>query len=702
MVYIKNLEVTIGGVKNPKIDVRGCLLKNAKILIEADGKEVEYTQDVLINHDYILNKICDNKYDLNICYSALLKRNVKKVDLFVLYNGKKIIIKTLKSSLIQRLIKRGLFGILKIFNIIKKIMIELKKNNFKLTIKLIKSKAHNISTNLKQNTIISSAFYNPLKASDYNKWLQSNKNENSIIELNYNPKISIFISTENFEMNKFLATINSIKNQNYNNYDIYVLDYGYNNLDDVVNRYEGIHLMKCGEQKKFKFLNNAIKMSDADYVYFLNNYEILEKNALYEIAKSLNEKKYDLIYSDEDSFFKNIYCNPFFKPDFSLDTLYSINYLNYLTVYKKTAIEKIGGFNDFYSLFYDLTLRFAEYTNNIKHIDSILCHTVFSNSLDINEREFDGYEKVINESLKRRKLNGNIIKNKEKKYYYVNYLLNEEPSISIIIPTRDRSEILKRCLVSIYEKTNYKNYEVVVVDNGSVEQQTMDLFEEYKEKYNNFKVLRLDCEFNYSYLNNEAVKKSESQYIMLLNNDTEVLYGDWLKDMVGYASLSHVGCVGAKLLYPNDTIQHAGVLLSYGGVAGHVYIGYDPNEFGYYGRLVCPYNYSAVTAACLLVKKSIYEEVGMLDEKLRVAYNDVDFNLKVLKCGYYNVVLPNVILHHYESISRGNDLDIKNKERFLSEVDYMCKKWGKTLEKDKFYNKNLSYNYSFYLDRKKK
>ena len=222
----------------------------------------------------------------------------------------------------------------------------------------------------------------------------------------------------------------------------------------------------------------------------------------------------------------------------------------------------------------------------------------------------------------------------------------------------------------------------------------------YKNKHNNFKVKRLECEFNYSYINNEAAKEASGEYIVFLNNDTEVITSSWLHDMVGYASQKHIGCVGAKLLYPNQTIQHSGVVVGVGGIAMHAFVSTGRMQYGYFGRLVSVYDWSCVTAACLMVKKEKYLSVGGLEEDLKVAYNDVDFNLKLLDSGYYNVVLPNVELFHYESLSRGNDMSEDQIKRFKKETDYMCDKWGKRLLSDKFYNDNMSYDYAFRLDRK--
>ena len=297
-------------------------------------------------------------------------------------------------------------------------------------------------------------------------------------------------------------------------------------------------------------------------------------------------------------------------------------------------------------------------------------------------------QKALEESLKRRGIKGHVYENPRVNAYLVDYEHNN-PLVSIIIPTRDHASITRKCLEGLFERTDYKNIEVIVVDNGSVEKSTIDLFDEYKKKYKNFKVVRIECEFNYSYLNNCGVKEAKGEFVLLLNNDTEVIENDWLDKMVGEASLPKTGCVGIKLLYSDKKVQHAGVVLGYGGVAGHIFVSCSKNDNGLFGRLAMPYNYSAVTAACLLVKRSIYDEVGGLDENLTVALNDVDFCLKVLEKGYFNVCMSNITMYHHESKSRGYEVTKEKSMRFEREKNYMIKKWGEEyFKEDKYFSQN--------------
>ena len=344
---------------------------------------------------------------------------------------------------------------------------------------------------------------------------------------------------------------------------------------------------------------------------------------------------------------------------------------------------------------YDLYLKIVEKTNNICHIPKILYHWRMvegSTSMTIDNKNYakDNGKKAIENALKRRKINGSVVKDEKSSYYIVNYDLKKEPLVSIIIPTRDYAETLETCLKSLFNLTSYKNYEVIVVNNNSEKEETFALFKKYQEKYKNFKVLDANYEFNYSKINNDAVKKCDGEYICLLNNDTEIISPDWLNVMVGYASQEHIGTVGPKLLYPDDTVQHAGIILGLGGVASHAYIGSSKDDPGAYGRLRVPYDYAGVTAACLVVSKKKYLEVGGLQESLKVAYNDVDLNIKLLEKGYYNVCTPQVMLHHFESKSRGLDTTPEKLSRFYKEQNYMYEHWIKLIENDPFYNLNFS------------
>ena len=296
-------------------------------------------------------------------------------------------------------------------------------------------------------------------------------------------------------------------------------------------------------------------------------------------------------------------------------------------------------------------------------------------------------KKALEDALKRRKLNGVVLDNPRVSTYLVKYANNNE-LVSIIIPMKDKAKITRRCLESIYNKCTYRNFEIILVDNNSTEDDTFKMIDEYKNKYDNFKSIRLECEFNYAYINNEAAKVATGDYLLFLNNDTEVITPDFIEWMLGYARLDHSGCVGIKLLFPDKLVQHADVVLGFGGAAGHIYVASSYNDNGLFGRLVMPYNYSAVTAACMMVSKHKFNDVSGFDENLKVALNDVDLNLKLLSKNYYNVCLSNVEMFHYESKSRGYEASKEKHDRFMFEQKYMKDKWGSLLDNDKFFSKN--------------
>ena len=266
-----------------------------------------------------------------------------------------------------------------------------------------------------------------------------------------------------------------------------------------------------------------------------------------------------------------------------------------------------------------------------------------------------------------------------------------EHLISIIIPTKDKADVLQRCLESIYKKTKTQNYEIIVVDNNSEEEATFQLFKKYEQK-ENFRVLKQPIPFNYSRLNNEAARIARGDLLLFLNNDVEVITEDWLTLMAGEAERKEIGAVGVKLLYPDDTVQHAGVVLGILGVAGHMGVGKDREDNGYMSHLATRRNYSAVTAACLMVRREVFEEAGGFEEAIKVAFNDIDFCMKVRELGYRNVFLADVLLYHYESLSRGLEDSPEKIARFNAEVSYMKEKWGDKLIQDPCYNCNFDLN----------
>lgn len=560
--------------------------------------------------------------------------------------------------------------------------------------------------------------WNPFIKPDYFKWLKENEKSEPVETFDYNPLISILIPVYNVDKNVFVECIESILNQSYQNFEICL-------CDDCSTKQETKDILKYYETKDSRIkihyrnenghisnaTNDALNMASGEFVGLVDNDDVLTQNALYENVKALNaNKELDFIYSDEDKLdTKGNRCDPNFKPDYSPDSLMSLNYICHFSVLRTSIVREIGGFSVGLegAQDHDLFLRFVEKTTpeRIHHIPKVLYHWRMvegSTSMTIENKEYamEKGKMAIENAIQRRGLKGYVEKDVVSTYYRVHYEMEKEPSVSIIVPTRDYADITEACLKSVFEKTEYTNYEVILVDNNSVKEETFDLFERYKNMYSNFRVVKADMEFNYSAINNLAVRDSKADVIVLLNNDTEVISQNWLKVMVSYATLKHVGAVGPKLLYPDTTVQHAGVIIGLGGVANHLYIGYDRNELGMYGRLRVPYNYTAVTAACLAVERSKFDEVGGLEEDLMVAFNDMDLNMKLAAKGYYNVCVPHVELFHYESKSRGLDTTSEKYRRFLFESDYIYKKWDNYIKNDPMYNPNFSKKGLYMLDKK--
>jgi len=558
-----------------------------------------------------------------------------------------------------------------------------------------------------------SPLIDPMNIAKYNMWLDKNKTEVKYKKFKYNPLISVLIPVYNVEGEYLCECIESILCQTYENFEICIVDDASTSKKtlEILHNYEKNEKIKIKYRKKnghiSKATNDALEMAKGEFVALVDNDDLLDKDALYKVVNALNQdKKIDLIYSDEDKIDKNgTRCYPHFKPDWSPDTLLSLNYICHLVVIRAKLVREVGGFmvglegaQD-----HDLLLRVTEKTKNIYHVPEILYHWRMidgstAQKLDNKEYASDKGMLAIEKALKRRRLKAKVERDKVSTYYRVEYDVTKEPKVSVIIPTKDHVEITKACLESIYNKTIYKNYEVILVNNRSEKKETFELFEKYKKKYDNFRVVNADMEFNYSKINNLAVKEAKGEVIILLNNDTEVITPEWMTWMVGYAIRPHVGAVGAKLLYPDNTIQHVGVILGMGGVAGHSHLGEKRDTVGLYGRTRVPYDVGAVTAACLCIEKKKYEEVGGLEEDLKVAFNDIDLNMKLLEVGYYNVILPMVELYHYESKSRGMDTAPEKRERFQKEVVFMQNKWGDKLKQDKWYSSNYSLRGPFMLD----
>ena len=448
--------------------------------------------------------------------------------------------------------------------------------------------------------------------------------------------------------------------------------------------------------------NSAFEIATGEYVALMDHDDVLRPHALAEVALALAEHpNAQLIYSDEDKIDdEGRRFDPYFKPEWNPQLLLSQNYFNHLTVHTADNIRSVGGWRkDFNgSQDYDINLRIAAHlgTHDVIHIPKILYHwraTKDSAAGDSRQKNYAivNAEKALADFLSVQGIKANIEEVAGTTWHRVKYAMPDEPpTVSLIIPTHNQHKVLQVCIESIVEKTTYPNYEILVVDNNSNDPESLAYFSELEDG-GKVRLLRYPHPFNYSAINNFAVRHAKGSLVALVNNDIEVITPDWLTEMVALALRPGIGCVGAKLYYPNDTIQHAGIVLGIGGVAGHSHKYFDRDATGYFGRLKLAQNVSAVTGACLLVRKSIYESVGGLDEdNLKVAFNDVDFCLRVMEAGYSNAFTPFAELYHHESLSRGTEDNPEKRARFEREVTYMLSKWGPQLARDPHYSPHLT------------
>ena len=526
------------------------------------------------------------------------------------------------------------------------------------------------------------------------------------------PLLSVLMPTYNSDLALLEKAVESVRGQLYDNWELCIADDAspkdavrkalrtYTESDPrikVVFREANGHISEAS--------NSALELVSGDWVCLLDHDDELRPHALAEAAFAINaDPSAQIIYSDEDKIDgEGNRFEPHFKPDYSPELLGSMNYFNHLTIHRTANIRHVGGWRKGYegSQDYDLVLRIIrEIGGDVIHIPKILYHwraVEGSTARGTGEKSYAwrAGQQALKEHLDATEPDAlaDVVETPGAPYYrIVRPLPDPAPRITLIIPTRDKTEILRTAIESILEKTTYPNYDILIVDNGSVETATLDYFDDVTEREpTRVRVLSYNAPFNFSAINNFAVGHTDADYVALVNNDVEVISPDWLSEMASLAFLDGVGCVGAKLFFEDDTIQHAGVIAGIGGVAGHSHKYFPRDSAGYFSRLLAPQNLSAVTAACLLVKRSIYLEVGGLNEAdLTVAFNDVDFCFKVMKAGYRNAWTPFAELYHYESKSRGQEDNPKKVARFNSEVDYMKRTWGTLIRNDPYYNPNLS------------
>ncbi len=547
---------------------------------------------------------------------------------------------------------------------------------------------------------------------DYKEWLEKNMPARQELDrqakhkFKYAPKISILVPVYNTPETFLRQMIESVQKQTYGNWELCIANANPANeqikviLKEYTENDARVKVTDVPENEGIaQNTNKALEIADGTFIGLLDHDDVLAENALYEVVKELNKAvDTDVIYTDEDkvSTAMDEYFSPNFKPDFNLDMLRSNNYFCHFFVAKKELIETVGGFRGEYNgaQDYDLFLRCIEKAERIAHIPKILYHwRVHQESTADNPLSkmyaYDAGQKAIEQHLKRCGVTAEVSKTENLGFYRVKYQQEGSPLVSILIPNKDQKDTLDQCLKSIEARTDYENYEIIIIENNSTEQETFEYYKQIKNP--KIRVIEWKDEFNYSAINNFGVRHAKGEYLLFLNNDIEVINSDWLGEMLSNCQREEVGAVGAKLYYPDNTVQHAGVIVGIGGVAGSVFVGLKRGYTGYMHRASIQQNLSAVTAACMMVKKSVFEEAGGFEEELKVAFNDIDFCLKIREKGHLIVYDPYVELYHYESKTRGAEDTTEKIRRFQSEIEYMRSHWSSILKNgDPAYNPNLS------------
>ena len=547
---------------------------------------------------------------------------------------------------------------------------------------------------------------------DYKEWYENQKVSQEELEKQkkkvfvYAPKISILVPVYNTPQVFLKQMIQSVRKQTYANWELCIANANPDNeevkqiLEICTKKDDRIKVVNVPENEGIaQNTICALDITTGEFIGLLDHDDLLEENALYEIVSCLNKKKEtDVLYTDEDKVTTDLdeYFSPNFKPDFNLDMLRANNYICHFFVAKKELIKKVGGFRAEYNgaQDYDLILRCTEQAQNVAHIAKILYHwRVHKESTADNPLSkmyaYEAGKKAIEGHLARCHTDGEVLQTDNLGFYRVKYPVKGKPLVSILIPNKDQVDTLDKCLRSIEERTDYDNYEIIIIENNSTEQKTFDYYNQICN--DKIRVVYWKKEFNYSAINNFGVDQAKGEYLLLLNNDMEVISRDWMSELLGHCQRPEVGAVGARLYYPDDTVQHAGIIIGIGGVAGSVFVGMKRGYTGYMHRAAIQQDLSAVTAACMMIKRSVFEEAGRLEEQLKVAFNDVDLCLKIRKNGYLIVYDPYVELYHYESKTRGAE-DTKEKvRRFQSEIEYMRCHWIDILKNgDPAYNPNLT------------
>mgnify|MGYP002613867728 FL=1 len=533
-------------------------------------------------------------------------------------------------------------------------------------------------------------------------------------KFDYSPLISIAVPAYQTPVEFLRQMIESLIVQTYSNWELCIVNASPDNeeMQKVLAEYSAgdSRVRFCNLKENLGIAENtnrAFAMAKGEFVGLLDHDDLLAPNALYEIVKILQDHpQADALYTDEDKVTTELdeHFQPHLKPDFNLDLLRSNNYICHFFVVRKSIVEKAGGFRKEFdgAQDYDFIFRCTENAGEVLHVSEILYHwrTHKASTADNPASKmyaFEAGKRAIEAHLERTGTKGEVSHTQDLGFYRVKYPVQGKPLVSVIIPNKDEKETLQTCLEMLEKNTGYQNFEIIIVENNST---TDEIFRYYKELSRNRKIhlLRWGKEFNYSAINNFGVAHARGEYLLFLNNDVKSIEPDWMEEMLGVCQRPEVGGVGAKLIYPDNTIQHAGCVIGMGGIAGHMFVDMPADRTGYLHKASLLQDMSAVTAACLMMKKEVFEQAGGFTEELAVAFNDVDLCLKVRKNNHLVVYDPYAKLYHMESKTRGAEDSKEKVRRFQTEIEYMRCHWMDILKNgDPYYNKNLSltkWNYS--------
>lgn len=550
---------------------------------------------------------------------------------------------------------------------------------------------------------------------EYSEWYELTRPSQEELDrqrqekLPYEPLLSIAIPAYKTPERYLKEMLDSILDQTYSNWEVCIADGSPRgqSLERVLKKYaqkdSRIRYQILGENLGIAGNTNAaIDMARGDFLVLADHDDTLPAHALYEVAAAVNSHPdCQVIYSDEDKLDMDgkALFDPHFKPDFNPDLLTSVNYICHLFVVRMDLLNQVGRFRQEFdgAQDYDFIFRCTEAAGEIVHIPKVLYHwRCHQNSTASNPESkryaFEAGARAIMAHYKRVGIEAlSVEKGVDYGIYHTRFKIQGEPLISVVIPNKDHHMDLDTCIRSIVEKSTYQNLEFIVVENNSTDPQTFSYYETLQKELPNVRVVTWEREFNYSAINNFGAGFAKGEYLLLLNNDTELSEPDSIREMLGFCQREDVGIVGARLLYADDTIQHAGVVVGFGGIAGHTFIGLHKAENSYFHRAMCAQDYSAVTAACMMTKKSVFQQVGGLSTELAVAFNDIDYCMKVRSLGKLVVYAPYAVLYHYESKSRGLEDTPEKVKRFNREVAMFIKKWPDIIQNgDPYYNPNLT------------